>query len=152
MCGKQLGFTDYELTMAKEPTKREKFFSETVWARCSPSSRQTQSHSLVIDSPALPCKEAVGHPAAPANVIRSDLAEPMAELGLLKGDSLAAMALGAVVLTHHAADEALRSPERSQNRDGPASVPGLEVSLCKVGPPEEDQPHCGARDVSSSWR
>jgi IS5 family transposase len=28
MNGKQLGFSDYELTMAKKPTKREKFLSE----------------------------------------------------------------------------------------------------------------------------
>jgi len=28
MCGKQLGFSDYELTTAKKQTKREKFLSE----------------------------------------------------------------------------------------------------------------------------
>ena len=28
MSGKQLGFTDYELTTAKKRTKREKFFAE----------------------------------------------------------------------------------------------------------------------------
>jgi len=28
MGGKQLGFSDYELTPAKKPTKREKFLSE----------------------------------------------------------------------------------------------------------------------------
>ena len=33
MGGKQLGFSDYELTTAKKQTKREKFLSETVTAR-----------------------------------------------------------------------------------------------------------------------
>ena len=28
MCGKQLGFSDYELTTAKKQTKREKFLAE----------------------------------------------------------------------------------------------------------------------------
>jgi hypothetical protein len=28
MCGKQLGFSDYELTTTKKQTKREKFLSE----------------------------------------------------------------------------------------------------------------------------
>ena len=31
MGGKQLGFSDYELTTAKKQTKREKFLAEMEW-------------------------------------------------------------------------------------------------------------------------
>jgi len=58
----------------------------------------------------------------------------MAELGLLQVDNLAAMALGAAVLSYNPAGQAFRSPVTLlQDRDGPAgALPGSEVSLGKV--------------------
>ena len=47
----------------------------------------------------------------------------MAELCLLKIDNLGGMSLGAAVLTHHPADEALGSPVTlPQNRNGSATA------------------------------
>ncbi len=45
--------------------------------------------------------------AAPADVLSCDFAETMPQLGLLKIDDLADMALAAAVLAHQAADPAL---------------------------------------------
>ena len=61
----------------------------------------------MIDGPALPPQQAVGHPPAPADVLNGNLPETMAELDLLDVDNLAGMALGAAVLPHHAARLAL---------------------------------------------
>jgi hypothetical protein len=43
-------------------------------------------------------------------VFRSNLSETMAELGLFQIDDLGEVSLGAAVLPHHPADEALRRP------------------------------------------
>ena len=76
-------------------------------------------HPLVIDGPALPPQEAVGHPPAPADVLSGNLPEALAQLGLLDIDNLAPMALGAAVLPRQPADKAFRSPVTIlQNRDG----------------------------------
>jgi hypothetical protein len=56
-------------------------------------------HSLVIDGPAFPLEQTVGHPAAPADVLSGDLPKALSELGLLQVDDLGRMALGAAVLT-----------------------------------------------------
>jgi hypothetical protein len=53
----------------------------------------------VVHTPAFPAQQAVGHPAAPADVLGCDLAEAMPQLGLLNVDDLATMALGAAVLS-----------------------------------------------------
>ncbi len=80
-----------------------------------------QLHPLVIDCPAFPQEQAVGHPPAPADVLSGDLPEALAQLGLLDIDNLAPMALGAAVLPRHPADKAFRSPVTIlQNRDGSA--------------------------------
>lgn len=80
-------------------------------------------HPLVIDGPALPPQQAVGHPPATADVLSGNLLEALAQLGLLDIDNLAPMALGAAVLPRHPADKALRSPAtRLQDRDGPAAT------------------------------
>jgi hypothetical protein len=56
-------------------------------------------------------------------VLRRDLAETVPELGLLQVDDLAAVTLGAAVLAHHTADQALRCPVTlPQNRDGSAAT------------------------------
>jgi hypothetical protein len=56
-------------------------------------------------------------------VICRDLAQAAAQLGLLKGDHLAAMALGTAVLAHHPAGGPLRCPEPSaQGLHGPAAA------------------------------
>ena len=79
--------------------------------------------SLVIHGPALPPQQAVGHAAAPTDVVRGDLAETLPELGLLDRDDIAALALGAAVLAHHPAGQAFRGPETLlQDRDGPAAT------------------------------
>jgi uncharacterized protein YcaQ len=57
----------------------------------------------VVHRPALAAQEAVGHPAAPADVFRGDLSETMPELGLLQIDDLAVVALGAPVLSNNPA-------------------------------------------------
>ena len=76
-------------------------------------------HPLVIDGPALPPQQAVGHAAAPADVLSRNLPETMPKLCLLQIDDLASMALGAAVLPRHPADKAFRSPVTIlQNRDG----------------------------------
>ena len=63
----------------------------------------------------------MSHPPAPADVLSGDLAVTMPQLGLLKIDDLADMALAAAVLAHHAADPPLRCPVALlQDRDGPA--------------------------------
>jgi len=46
-------------------------------------------HPLVVHRPALAAQETVGHPAAPADVVRGDLSETIRELGLLQIDDLA---------------------------------------------------------------
>jgi hypothetical protein len=56
-------------------------------------------------------------------VLGGDLAETRPELGLLQIDDLAPIALGAVVLAHHSADQPLRCPVMLlQNRDGPPAA------------------------------
>jgi hypothetical protein len=60
-------------------------------------------HPLVIHGPALSPQQAVGHAPPPADVLRCDLAEPMAELCLLQVNDPAGMALGAAVLPHNPA-------------------------------------------------
>ena len=78
---------------------------------------------LVIDGPALPPQEAVGHPPTPADVLSGNLPEALAQLGLLDIDNLDPMALGAAVLPRHPADKAFRSPVTLlQDRDGPAAT------------------------------
>jgi hypothetical protein len=67
-------------------------------------------HPLVIDGPALPPQQALGHPPAPADVLRSDLAETMMQHSLLDRDELGRMALGAPVLAYAPADPPLRCP------------------------------------------
>jgi len=80
-------------------------------------------HPLVIDGPALPPQQAVGHAPAPADVLSCDLLETMAELCLLDVDDLAAMPLGAPVLSHNPAGQAFRGPVTLlQNRDGSATT------------------------------
>ena len=63
----------------------------------------------------------MGHPPAPADVHRtarcalerrSNLAETMPQLGLLKIDDLADMALAAAVVANHGADPLLGRPVR----------------------------------------
>ena len=49
----------------------------------------------MIDGPALPPQEAVGHPPTPADVLSGNLPEALAQLGLLDIDNLDPMALGA---------------------------------------------------------
>jgi hypothetical protein len=80
-------------------------------------------HPLVIDGPALPTQQAVGHPPAPTDVLSGNIPEALAQLGLLDIDNLAPMALGAAVLPRHPADKAFRSPVTLlQDRDGPATT------------------------------
>ena len=45
-------------------------------------------HPLVIDDPALPTQQAVGHPPTPADAIGGDLAETMPQLSLHDRDDL----------------------------------------------------------------
>ncbi len=47
---------------------------------------------LVVASPALPPQQAIGHSAAPADVLHCDLPETMAQLSLLNRDDLGRMA------------------------------------------------------------
>jgi hypothetical protein len=55
-------------------------------------------------------------------MLSGDLEETTPELGLLQIDNLAAMALGAAVLTHHTAGEPLGNPEQgAQGLNGPAA-------------------------------
>ena len=67
-------------------------------------------HPIVIDGPALPPQQAVGHPAAPADLLNSDVSETLPELGLFQINDHDGVSLGAAVLPHHPADEALRRP------------------------------------------
>jgi transposase InsO family protein len=67
-------------------------------------------YPLVIDGPVFPPEQAVSHPATPADVLSSDLAETMFELGFLKVDDFAVMALGAAVLAKHSASLVFRGP------------------------------------------
>jgi len=55
-------------------------------------------HPLVVQRPGFSPQEAVGHAPAPADVRSCDLAETMPQLGLLKIDDLADIALAAAVL------------------------------------------------------
>jgi hypothetical protein len=64
-------------------------------------------YSLVVHGLAFPPQQAVGHPPAPADALGSNLAETMPQLGLLKIDDLADMALAAAVLAHHTANAPL---------------------------------------------
>ena len=80
-------------------------------------------HPLVVNRPAYPPQQALGHPPAPADVFGCDLAETVPELGLLQVDDLAAVTLGAAVLAHHTTNQALRCPVTLlQNRDGSAAT------------------------------
>ena len=79
----------------------------------------------MIDGPALPPQQAVGHPPAPADVLSGNLPEALAQLGLLDIDNLAPVALGAAVLPRHPSDKAFRSPVTIlQDRDGPVAPQG----------------------------
>jgi hypothetical protein len=65
----------------------------------------------------------MGHSAAPAYVLRCDFPEKMTQLGLLKVDDLADMALAAAVLAHQAAHPPLGCPVALlQDRDGPPAT------------------------------
>ena len=61
----------------------------------------------MIDRPALPSEQAIGHAPAPVDVLSGNLLETMPELCLLDVDNLAGMALDAAVLPNHAAGLAL---------------------------------------------
>ena len=77
----------------------------------------------MVHGPAFLPQQAVGHAAAPEDVVRCDLPETPPELGLLQIDDLAAMTLGAALLPHHPADKAFRSPlTLLQNLDGSAAT------------------------------
>ena len=105
-------------------------------------------HPLVVHRPALAPQEAVGHPAAPADVIRCDLQETLPELGLLNRDNLAGMTLGAAVLAHHPADEAFRSPVTlPQDRDSPAAT--FRAQKFPVAP--QGAPHGATRYLSMAF-
>jgi len=62
----------------------------------------------VIDGPALPPQQAVGHAATPADVLNCDLSEAMAELCLTNIEDFDSMALGAAVLSHNPAGQTFR--------------------------------------------
>jgi len=80
-------------------------------------------HPLVVHRPAFPPQQAVGHAPAPADVLSCDLTETMSQLGLLKIDDLADMALAAAVLAHYAADPPLGCPVTLlQDCDGPPAT------------------------------
>jgi len=80
-------------------------------------------HPLVVHAPALPSEQPISHPPAPANVLSSDLTEPMPQLPLLDRDDLGRTTLGAPVLAYDPADPPLRCPvTRLQNRDGPPAT------------------------------
>jgi hypothetical protein len=80
-------------------------------------------HPLVIDRPAFPPQKAVGHPPCPVDVLSGGLVETMPQLGLLKTDDLADMALPAAVLAHDAAEPPLGCPVTLlQDRDGPPTT------------------------------
>jgi hypothetical protein len=69
----------------------------------------------------------------------------MSQFGLLKIDDLAAMALAAAVLAHHAADPPLGCPVTLlQDRDGPA--PALRAQKFPVAP--QGAPHGATRSLS----
>ena len=80
-------------------------------------------HPLVVYRPAFSPQQAVGHAPAPADVLSCDLAETMPQLGLLKIDDLADMALAAAVLAHQSADPPLGCPVTLlQDCDGPPAT------------------------------
>ena len=80
-------------------------------------------HPLVIDRPALPQQQAVGHASALTNVVCSDLPELFLQLGLLNQDDVAGMALATAVLAHDTAGQTLRYPEPIvQGHDGPTAA------------------------------
>ncbi len=81
-------------------------------------------HQLVVHRPAFPPQQAMGNPPAPADLLSGDLAEAMPQLGLLKVDDLADMALAAAVLAHQAANPPLGCPVALlQDRDiAPATL------------------------------
>ncbi len=60
----------------------------------------------MVHRPALSPEQAVGHAAAPADVLSGEFAELMPQLCLRQVDDLDAVALGAAVLAHHTAGEA----------------------------------------------
>ena len=71
----------------------------------------------------LPPPLPAGYSAAPADVIRRDLPQPMPELGHLQVDDLAAKALGSAVLAHNPAGQTLGDPVALlQDHDGPAAA------------------------------
>jgi hypothetical protein len=80
-------------------------------------------HSLVVHQPAFPAQQVVGHPPAPVDVLGSDLAETMPELGLLDRDNLAGMPLCAAVLAHHPVEQLFICPVTLlQDRDSPPAA------------------------------
>ena len=93
-------------------------------------------HPLVVYRPAFSPQQAVGHAPAPADVLSCDLAETMPQLGLLKIDDLADMALAAAGLAHQAADPPLGCPVTLlQDSDGPpATLPPLPGKMTPLHP------------------
>ena len=64
-------------------------------------------YPLVGHQPDQTAQQAVGHEPVPADVFGGDLAEITPEFGLLQIDDLAAMVLGAALLTHDATHKPL---------------------------------------------
>ena len=75
-------------------------------------------HPLVDHPQALPLQHAMGHAAAPADVLPGDLTQTPPELDLLQIDDLAPMALGADVLAYDSGGEA----SDTRNRERRAST------------------------------
>jgi hypothetical protein len=69
-------------------------------------------NTLVVLRLALTTQQVVGHALAPANVLSCNLPEPLAQLGFLYVNGLAAVVLGAGLLVHHAEGEPLLYPEQ----------------------------------------
>ena len=114
-------------------------------------------HPLVIDHPALPHEEPVGHPAAPADVLSRDVSETLPELGLFQIDDVDGVSLGAAVLPHHLTDKALRSPVTLlQTRDGPVAPRGALCSATafraqKFPVAPQGAPHGATRSLSIAF-
>jgi len=81
-------------------------------------------HPLVVHHPrAIPPQQAVGHAPSPADVLGCDFVEASPQPVLRDVDDTTTMSLGAAVMAHHPAGEALSNPEQcSQGLKRPAAL------------------------------